>query len=350
MGHSYWNLLRLTTAFATFSGTALAASSGGSAPWLRYEPPPECPGESAVAARVAQWLNNAPVPADLAVKAEIAWVDDAWDVHVRVEQTGNAGEREVRVPSCADGADFVALTVVLAIDPSLVEGQHRDARAEPEPVSEEAVEYPTETAGPFIKPDGSTAEDDPSRAAEPALPIERTERPHSPPPALFAGGNGLIQTGNLPGVHAGLGGGLGLAGKHLQASVLGSWIPGRSQGFEMAPYPLRFSQWGVVVRGCYLFRPHGIAFGPCAEVEFARVRVVELDPAGDEAVGKSFFMGGIGAKAEGSLNDRLVPYASVRAALPLDRTAFRVENGPTLHEFAYSVQAEVGLQFFFDRE
>ncbi len=89
--------------------------------WLSWHAPPECPSASYIEERIVEWLGRPPsVEARLAVDAAVLWRDDHWQVTAEISQARQKGERQVLVASCTEAADFVALSVVLALDPDSV--------------------------------------------------------------------------------------------------------------------------------------------------------------------------------------------------------------------------------------
>lgn len=121
------------------------AAQAQAPPWLVWTPPAECPGAEYVEGKVVEGLGE-PVPADvdLRARAEVVQLGDEWEVRVELQSGQGTGERRVRVRSCAEAADFVALAVTLAIDPDSAPARNEDAALlmeEPAPplVAEEAT-------------------------------------------------------------------------------------------------------------------------------------------------------------------------------------------------------------------
>jgi hypothetical protein len=89
--------------------------------WLTYEAPPECPQADYIEQKVLDWLKGPiPVASELSAKGEVRWVGGKWEVTVDLESRGARGLRKIAVDQCLEAADFVAVTVVLAVDPSFV--------------------------------------------------------------------------------------------------------------------------------------------------------------------------------------------------------------------------------------
>src|SRR5690606_36197462 len=103
--------------------------------WLSWTAPPECPSAHDIEQRVGAWLGGAPSRAsDLTVETALRWTEQKWEVTVDITLAGHSGTRRILVDTCQDAADFVAVAVVLAVDPARAERWSSDEPVEaPEP-------------------------------------------------------------------------------------------------------------------------------------------------------------------------------------------------------------------------
>jgi len=151
-----WGIVALT---AVLFGAPHAARAQAP-PWLVWAPPAECPGVEYVEAKVVEGLGW-PVPADvdLRARAEVVQLGDEWEVRVELQSGQGTGERRVRVRSCAEAADFVALAVTLAID------------SDSAPARTEDTALLTDEPAPPLLAEEATARSEEGVPARPGLPF-----------------------------------------------------------------------------------------------------------------------------------------------------------------------------------
>lgn len=122
--------------FASFNGVTLLwgmgcwlgpISSAGAEPpeeslteaQLSFDTAPECPGAEYVEEKVAEWLAKPFAPQEsLFAHAKSTFDGHFWHVSVEIRYGSTHGERQIKVETCTEAADFVAVSVALAMEPS----------------------------------------------------------------------------------------------------------------------------------------------------------------------------------------------------------------------------------------
>src|SRR5688572_574339 len=109
--------------------------------WLSWSPPPECPTQEYIEGRITEWLGGElPASAELEVSARLTWVDSGrWEVQVLARLNGREGLRHITVQRCSEAADFVALAVVLAVNPDFAPADGIEAPTAAPPADADAI-------------------------------------------------------------------------------------------------------------------------------------------------------------------------------------------------------------------
>jgi hypothetical protein len=305
------------------SGTA-EKPNGFPPNWLSWSPPPECPSQEYIEDRIREWLGGElPASAQLEVSARLTWVDSGqWEVQVDARLNGREGRRHITVEHCSEAADFVALAVVLAVNPDFA----------PAEVTGSAKTAPDAEA---ISPLGPSATADPAEASKPSLEQEKI------PLYLSFGVRGELDLGTFPAP----GGGLAIDGAvswpHWFLSLSGALYPEVQENLAGASGPIAFSLLALRARGCYLFGSSSVRLGPCLSAELGTIQAGQtsghIDPPHATELWSAV---SAGLEAQLAVLPWLAPFAMLDASFPLTRPRFVLDDGTLVHQ--PSVVAFVG--------
>lgn len=309
--------------------------------WLDWSGPPECPGPDHVENRLVEWLGAPPSSSlGLEVQSRVVWTSGGWEVHVIVHVGERSGERRVRLESCSDAADFVALAVALAVNPDL------------DPALAQAPDW--------IEAAEQTSESEPEASLSPLAPAdtEQQETPPQgdppPPPepepegdgfAVLLGAGAELSMGALPWVHGGLEAELGVAMARWQAWLGGRFLPPTSEVFDGAATPIEFSLLAARVAASYELLSGPLCLGPSVFVEVGAIQAGQTSGSLDPPRGSELWAAlGVGVEAAFPLEDWLVPVTSVELSIPLTRPHFVLDDGTLVHQPEVGFRAEIGAR------
>lgn len=344
-GLRFGRLLILMLVGTTFTATGLAANTPEAsalaehqASWLTWSPPPECPLAQDIQRQVEQWLDGA-LPSDrgLLVKGQVHWTGQHWLTSVAVTLDGVTREREVQVPTCSDAADFVALAVVLAIDPDNPQGDEGNEAPLPEATPTEQFEDAEYLMGPAAAP----------RDQESTSP----HRPEKQGLGGLVGAGAVIATGALPGVRGGLELYGGIFGKHWQGRLEArALLPAKYEAAGAAA-PITFSLLVGRVVGCYLWSAAALAFGPCLGFE-AGALFSDQEGGGPEReqVITPWLAVAPGAEINFSVAKHVGFVAGAQLNIPLAPARLELDDGSEAHQTKLGVQGNVGVRIFWGRK
>ncbi len=336
-------------ALVTLSPSVLAEEPA----WLVWKAPPECPTAERIAETLEQWLKR-PLERDEArVTAAVRASEAGWDVTVLVVQRDLEGERSVRTRTCSEAADFVALSVALAIDPGLVGSFPEPAPTEgppPAESSEDAVEAASDTSDGESalvaeRPQSEVATVyDPARETPPAT----REPPHEPQAEsglrTHAQVSGVFDLLALPSPRLGVAGQVGLQVSRLTVSGGVRWLPPRTEPVPAAVSDVEFSLLTGRARVGYSFPIGDVELEPFVEAELGRTF------AGSPGYSSSarWLALGAGVQATWLATSVVEPYAAIGALFPLERPTFVLSGGTEVHEVqAVTAVADAGIRIIF---
>ena len=293
-----------------------AVRADGGPTWLRWSAPPECPTASDIGQR-ADELFGGSLPSDrgLAVATDLRWTGERWEIAVDVELDGHRGQRQVTVDTCSQAADFVAVAVVLAVDPSSSE---RLANTQPD-----------EPAKPVRE-----AEHRPQPPAEPAAPVRNT-----PPPSPSEQGPLVAPhlslsldaaVGVLPGAH--LGGSLWVGADvgRLALSVAGEWYPTTETEVERAASPIDFGLIAGRVNAAYWFFGPRARLGPSLSLHVGSIESTQ--PGSGRSVHETWVALGLGPQGSIVLAGPVSLLLEAELNLPLVMPTFVLSDGTEVHK------------------
>lgn len=312
------------------------------AAWLSWRPPPECPHADFVLERVRGWLGGAlPDQAGLQASGEVSWTGEQWEITVVLLMQGTRGERRVRVATCADAAEFLAVAIVLAVDPS--RGAELPALGET-PMS--ATEVPADPALEELTSEelALASETATSQSAPKAAKAARKGGERSW--YLGAGAEGAL--GPLPSFQLGPMVEGGLQRGALTIGLGAHFLPPVSTLPAGAVAAISYALAAGRLGACYLPRLGPLALGPCANVDVGALwtnqdqdpdNVAALVPWVDVQLGGAArFFGPVASLVLGA-----------RLAIPLTQPRFVVSSGAAVHQPTVGAAFDLGLQFFFGR-
>lgn len=334
--------------------TALPLVSHASEPtWLSWRAPPECPDPSYIQSKVTDWLEGPlPGPERLSVDGATHWTGERWRVSVNVALDGRPGRREVEVDRCSDAADFVALTVVLAVNPESALGEPAPTDAEAATPAESASEAPEQGAAAQATAEQAMVEQAMVEQAEPASEPTRASSPKPDGgPRWSVALAPELAAGVLPGARFGVGlfAGLGLGRLETQLGV--RWLPPGSDVPANAAAPISYSLLGARATAAYLWPTGALALGPLVAFEVGAIFSDQEGDGGQERalVTTPWFGAGAGALAEIAFSPQTFLRVSGELAIPLTQTYLRLDDGQLAHAPAIGARTELGVRFLFDR-
>jgi len=345
----------LTTAGVTCAASVAArAEEAPSVPeqatsaWLSWTPPPECPGPGFVLDRVRGW-HDGPLPVGLEASGEVTWQGQEWEIHVIILVDGARGERRVRVATCGDAAEFLAVAIVLAVDPGRA--------AELQPPSGEVTSAATT---PSVAAVAAQEESDPGPAtpassassATAAAPSSREAPPYSPKRrklerSWFVGVLGEGAVGPLPSFQAGPVVEGGFRRGALEVTVGASVLPPVKQTPEGAVADIEYGLATGRLGACALARAGAFELGPCAQLNVGALWTRQPEPGGvSQTVPWVELQAGALAQTSGP---RWAAVLGGRLAVPLTQPEFVVSDGTLVHQPTVGVTVDLGVRFFFAR-
>ena len=319
-----------------------SVSASADPTWLDWQAPPECPMASDIERRVSQWLGG-PVPndSDMAVRTALIWNGERWDVTVEIAFGDERGTRQVGVQDCQEAADFVAVAVALALDPSLA-GEMNQGAPEPAPEASERDSTPEALATPSAVPARSPTPRARSERTQPPRGVaSNAQRPFRPHASIAAEG----VAGVLPDPALGLSAAVGAEFGRLSFSLGGRWTPPQSTTSERAVAPIEFSRLGGRARTAYLFFGPIARVGPSIAVDAGAIRAKQ-QRTGDGVVEPwlSLAAGTLGVAA---LTDYVSIFGELELEAPLTRPTFVLTDGSVVHKVNLGLRAALGVRFFF---
>lgn len=363
--------------------------------WLAWSAPEECPGPDQIQKRLQEWLKAPLKPQhELKVVASATSHEGLWLISVDFSYGSDQGTRQVSLENCSEGADFVALTVALAIDPEFqredeaefdaasaasslaVGGSANESSppdkegmnggpaptsgattAEPAATDETSQVAPDEIESEFSVDPTTLAPND-RRDAERTRPsttqtpvASKSEPPAAPPELSFLFGAGILGvSGSLPSFAPGPIITGGYRNGSLLVEVSGFYLPGATYSFDNWQGQGRMRQAGADVRACYHFKAHSLRGGPCGGLQAAAVSAREVSPVDTESANKGsalLLSALLGASGQYAFTGSLAGALGVFAQVPLVQPRFELSGGTLVFESSAGILLDLGLRTFF---
>jgi hypothetical protein len=326
---------RLAAGAALCGALVLAPSALAADPdWLAWEPAPECPDGAYIERRVSEWLaGGLPSKGQLAVRTNLTFDGAVWIVEVDVSLSGQSGKRRVAVADCNDAADFVAVTVVLAVDPSLEGSFDVPEGAEPSDPAPRAANG-GETP-PASKPKSEALVEEPG-------PVRSRKMP--PRPHLSVGVEGAAGILPEPALGVGLDGGLDLG--RLFLTLGGRWLLPRATSPSGSVAPIEFSLLAARLVAGYSFFGPKLLLGPTLSLEGGAILTSQGSPAA-RATAVPWVGLGVGGQGLFELSRRFGVFLQAELSVPLTQATFALSSGQAFHQAELGGRAEVGMRFFW---
>jgi hypothetical protein len=269
---------------------------------LSWQAPSGCPSHDELRAGIARLLGGdirVPQGGDIKARAVVAH-GQTWSLAIETELAGRPGRRSIEAASCQELADATALIIALMIDPDAVAAHATQPRLVAPPP-------PAQTA--------------------PAPQQERRTIQY------LVGIHAAGSQGTLPSVDAGLGGGIGLAGRLWRVELRGTYGLRRDQHAGAPPPapPLSYGQFNfaaAALAGCLNLGREGVAFGPCADAELGVVSAKGFGVSQSLPANTAWLALGAGVYAAVSLGPHLSLPLHLDVLAPLRRSEFVFKNVP----------------------
>lgn len=310
---------------------------------LSYLSAPECPDLVYIKKKLTGWLGE-PLAFEkpLHVQAESRFDGKTWQVSVLLDYGGERGERVVALETCTEAADYIALSVALAVEPQFV---NPELSGESDADPEESKDSPSEAgAGQLAGKAPEEVVRGPAPPSEAALKEKRA--------VLFEGNlTFLATTAPLPGLHWGGHVGLGIHWRGWLAKVgFGLFPPFRYED-DRAENAVRLANYFAQFSVCRDLLEGALFLGPCAGGQLGILTAQEIVSGAEEPAGGRPFWAALSLGAQLSLplsqNWGLVIVPAL--VVPLTRPNLQLEgpSGVTLYQPHPGFQGEVGFFLSF---
>lgn len=335
--------------FVTLISTSVSSAQTDAA-WLHWSPPPECPPKSHITGRIDDWLGGAPKNDNLRVEAALHWNEERWEVVVNVAFDGHTGTRAVAVTDCSEAAEFVAVAVVLAIDPALVESLQvpaGEAAVRPEEGNtERSVHTAVDAEGSQEKVAPLRAETarEGTRTTKPDLGDTGPERTNWAPHLRFLG---IGSWGALPGPRLGAAAALGIEWGRWSISLGVDWFPAVTTQVKEADASVDFSLLSGRLTIAYLLLGPTFQIGPAVSFQAGMFRA-EQEGGLLGRVDELWLSLDAGALATLDVLPFLKMTAALQLEVPLTYPHFVLTDGTHVHQVHVGGSCQLGAQFSLD--
>jgi len=299
-------------------------------------------------------LGGAPSRAsDLTVETALRWTEQKWEVTVDITLAGHSGTRRILVDTCQDAADFVAVAVVLAVDPARAERWSSDEPVEaPEPQPTRAADLDLDER------DGAHAGD------ESTTMIAEPWQAGADPPSRFDSGAGSgsawalrphlsgaleLATGVLPEPRLGPSVALGVRLERWSLGLAGRWFPPASTSPDHAEAPIDFSLIDARLLASYLVLGSQAKLGPIASLTGGSIRAKQRIESA-QVIREPWVAFGAGAMGAFAFHPDMSVFGEIEVAMPLTQPSFVLDDGSHVHRVGYGLRAALGLRVFFMRQ
>lgn len=336
--------------------------------FLTWVAPDSCPASEQVITQVEGLLQQEiPTAMPLLVQATIEPDARGFRLELTLRNGDEVGTRELDFSTCEDAADFVALSIALALGsggigsvyPGTPGGDAGSESGEPPPSLESSQSAPGADFAEASSPDATskalvevpTPSETPStRSAEEAQtqsPGRERERTRS---AWFAGGGLTFASGIVPHLGVGLllGGGLDLGLWSVRGE--GSFFPlnsfqpnGAQNGVDFGALAFRSSACRVISTEMFALT---LCAGPELALIFAEERMLESARAPHSGTGLSFAVVG-GLEALFRIRPRLSGQIQAEVAYPIVADRFALRDHSLVFDPGPGFRGTLGVRYFF---
>jgi len=322
---------------------ATSPARADDAQWLEWSPPPECPTREYILQRIEEWLGGAlPNDAGLAVDTSLEWTGSSWQVNVRVSFDGHTGQRSVAVTGCSEAADFVAVAVVLAVDPSLADTLPMEGRATEDETSSPIAEAEAPPSDDALAPVATRSQPTAQPAAKPSSNAPPT---WSPRPFVVGAGEALL--GSLPELQFGVGVGGGIELDRVLIGASGHFLPPSQVAPSEAAAPIDFGLITGRAAISYLWPlSTRIGLGPRVSLEAGAV-FTEQKTQSPVRTTEPWVTGALGASWFAAISGQVHFIAELDLVIPFTQPAFVLRDDSPVHQVGLGGRLDLGIRVFF---
>jgi hypothetical protein len=270
-------------------------------------------------------------------------------VNVTVVQRELRGERTMRTRTCIEAADFVALSVALAVDPSL-----EASLPTPAPSNEQK---PTDPSFPPAD-DAHANEESDNQSPSEASPTEKAAVPVAPsensPPDQKAAMNArwYVQAGasfdafSFPSARFGGTAEIGIDIERVSISGGATWLPPVTESVPSAQSDVAFSRLTGQLRVSYLSTWGSLELSPYLEGQAGQVFAEAVDASYRS---RALWLAlGAGAQVSWPARNQVQLYGATGALFPLNQSTFELSGGTEVHTVPpVTFEADIGLRINF---
>jgi hypothetical protein len=304
---------------------------------VNWQAPAGCGSEGEVHARLAQALGpDWSHPSQVAATALLERRDRSWRLEFSASVDGTISRRDLDVDSCEAAVVATALFTLLAVAPGMVEK-----------LDVSVLDAPIDAAPPEIAPQATEAAPPPVVDDEVQAPSSVASPPSARAPgiATTAGVAGVIQTGLIADVTAGLEAMLNVHTQWLRLGARGQWFPAQSAELGGGP-SVEMSLLGTGLEGGLLLHEERFIWGPFLGIgaNFATGKAVGTTAprSGDT----SWIAISAGFGLDWPLSERWTLSATGGAVTPLHRPVFSISGlGPVHRPDPIEAKAGLGVSF-----
>ncbi len=313
---------------ATSCSTAQASAEPA---WLTWKAPEECPSSADIEKKVVDLLGKGLDPVEmLHVEGGVGWSQSGWSVELDIQYGSASGHRAVVAKTCGEAADFVALSIGLAVHPELLSQASSDEEVVPE-------------RAPVERPEGKPEEAPPPTPEPSAGAVAPAEKPS--PLRFGVGASALVSWLALPNPRIGPRVEFALDAGPWHLFVGGAWLPSTGTTFADAARPVAFDLLWADAGTCYRWANGRFSWGPCLGFQVGALGSQESEGAAQRNLWAAAAVGG-----DGSL--KVTPWLDLNlranAVIPIVRPEFVLSGGTVVHQLpGVDVQTQLGFALSF---
>jgi hypothetical protein len=350
-------------------GVALEAPP---AAWLAWQAPAPCPSRDELLGMVTRYIPGAVEDSrGLSCEASIDQTEVGFTARLVVARAGERGKREVTFRDCREAAEFIALSIVLAIDPEAAlpsdAGPEERTSGGVTPVPDADVQTPASEPGaapaseapapPGTEPGAAPAREAPAppaskpggRVSRPVRvePKSRAPEPEPRPLSWFGSLDFALLTGILPsgGAGATLGGGRVI--QEWEVTLTATVLPGESFTINGAENETSLRWVGGALGVCRALIRRPANFALCGKTVAGALLAAERTAEAPHSGVGGLWGVEIGLQGDVPLNRTWHIRWGGGANLPLVADTFGWADGGVLYRPSPGFAGSVGVGYFF---
>ncbi len=315
--------------------------------WLKWQAPPECPSGEHIAKTLEGWLGRPFGTDEAQVTAAVSGSATGWNVNVIVVQRDLRGERTMTTRTCIEAADFVALSVALAVDPGLEAALPAPATTDEAVPPKESQSASAAEAHPNHELDGQSSEPSPTKQAAVLSPEKaEPERSASTKVTWHVQAGATLDAFTLPSAQVGGIAELGVTIDRVSISGGAAWLPPVTEPVPNAQSDVAFSRLAGQLRVGYLSTLGAFELLPYVEGQAGQLFAEAVD---ESYLSRELWLAlGAGGQSSWPAGNQLQLYGAAEALFPLNRSTFELSGGTEVHAVPpVTLQADLGLRINF---